>query len=144
MTDVPPPPPPATYGGGGVPQPALPNPLIGYWKKCVLENYANFQGRARRSEFWWFALANVVVFIALFILGAIIKPLIFLAFIYWLAMIIPYIAVAVRRLHDTDKSGWFYLLGLIPFVGGIILLIFFVTDSTRGTNQWGTSEKYPV
>ena len=140
----PPPPPPGTGGSGPVPTPPIGNPLVGYWKQCVLENYANFQGRARRSEFWWFALANILVFVAIVIVGAIVKPLIILAFVYWLAMIVPYIAVAVRRLHDTDKSGWFYLLGLVPFVGGIILLVLLCIDSTRGTNQYGTSEKYPV
>ena len=61
MTDVPPPPPPANYaGGGGTPQP-MANPLIGYWKKVVLENYANFDGRARRAEFWWYFLANLII-----------------------------------------------------------------------------------
>jgi uncharacterized membrane protein YhaH (DUF805 family) len=142
MTDVPPPPPPASgYGATG--QPALPNPLVSYWKKVVLENYANFEGRARRSEYWWFTLANVVVFVALFILGAISNVFLILLFVYWLALLVPSIAVAVRRLHDTDKAWYFILLGFVPFVGGIILLVLMVLDSTSGANQWGVSEKYP-
>jgi uncharacterized membrane protein YhaH (DUF805 family) len=137
-------PPPSGGGYGGAAQPAMANPLVGYWKKVVLENYANFEGRARRAEYWWFTLATILLFVALFIVSVIIKPLIFLVIIGWIGLIVPAIAVAVRRLHDQDKSGWFYLLGFVPFVGGIILLVFMCIDSTRGTNQYGTSEKYPV
>jgi uncharacterized membrane protein YhaH (DUF805 family) len=64
--------------------------------------------------------------------------------IFALAVIVPSIAVSVRRLHDTDKSAWYLLFYLIPFIGGIIMIVFWATDSTRGTNQYGTSEKYPV
>ncbi len=140
MTDLPPPPP---AGYGGAPQPAMQNPLIGYWKKVVLENYANFTDRARRAEYWWFTLANVLALIVLIILVAVSKIFWVLYILYLLALIVPSIAVTIRRLHDTDKSGWFILLGLVPFVGGLIILIFMLIDSTRGTNQWGTSEKYP-
>ncbi len=142
MTDVPPPP-PANYGYGGGGQP-LPNPLISYWKKVVLENYAQFQGRARRAEYWWFTLANIIAVIVLLVLVAIAKIFWVLYIIYLLGLIVPSLAVTIRRLHDTDKSGWFILFGLIPFVGGLILLVFMCLDSTRGTNQWGTSEKYPA
>ncbi len=142
MTDVPPPP-PANYGYGGGGQP-LPNPLVSYWKKVVLENYAQFQGRARRAEYWWFTLANIIAVIVLLVLVAIAKIFWVLYIVYLLGLIIPSLAVTIRRLHDTDKSGWFILFGLIPFVGGLILLVFMCLDSTRGTNQWGTSEKYPA
>ena len=137
-----PPPPPATPGAGGQAAP-IANPLIDYWKRVVLENYANFQGRARRAEFWWFVLANIIISIGLSLLMAIASALIVLYIVFWLAMLIPSLAVGVRRLHDTGKSGWFLLLELIPLIGGIILLVFFATDSTAGTNQYGTSEKYP-
>ena len=140
MTDVPPPP-PSAYGGG-MGQPALPNPLISYWKRVVLEKYADFTGRARRSEYWWFTLSNILVFIVLALLIAVADIFWVLYVIYGLALLVPSIAVTIRRLHDTDKSGWFILIGLIPFVGGIILLVFMCIDSTRGTNQWGPSEKY--
>ena len=139
MTDVPPPP-PSNYGGAG--QPALPNPLIGYWKRVVLEKYADFTGRARRSEYWWFTLANIIAVFVLAILIAVADIFWVLYVIYGLALIIPSIAVTIRRLHDTDKSGWWILIALVPFVGGIILLVFMCIDSTRGTNQWGPSEKY--
>jgi uncharacterized membrane protein YhaH (DUF805 family) len=142
MTDIPPPQPPANYGGGGA-QP-LPNPLVNYWKTVVLENYANFQGRARRAEYWWFALANFIAILVLVVLVAVAKIFWVLYVIYLLALIVPGIAVTIRRLHDTDKSGWWWLIALVPFVGGLILLVLLCIDSTRGTNQWGTSEKYPV
>lgn len=140
MTDVPPPP-PASYGGAA--QPELPNPLVGYWKKVVLENYANFEGRARRAEYWWYTLANVIAVVVLVVLVAVAKIFWVLYVLYVLAIIVPSIAVTIRRLHDSDKSGWWILIGLIPF-GGIVVLVFMCLDSTRGTNRWGTSEKYPV
>src|SRR5207302_6213198 len=132
---------PANYGGP--PQP-MSNPLVGYFKRVVLEKYADFSGRARRAEYWWFTLANVIVDVVLLILAAASNVFFVLLVIYWIALIVPSIAVTFRRLHDTDKSGWFILFGFVPFVGGLILLIFMVLDSTHGTNQWGTSEKYPV
>ena len=146
MTSVPPPPPPASYGAEGVP--ALPNPLISYWKKVVLENYTNFTGRARRAEFWWYFLANLIISIGLSIIdaalgwgggyGGILSGL------YGLAVLLPGLAVGIRRLHDTDKSGWWLLLVFIPFVGIIVLIVFWATDGTRGANDSGMSEKYPT
>ena len=142
MTDVPPPPPPANYGGGGgTPQP-MANPLIGYWKKVVLENYANFTGRARRAEFWWYALANFIVSVVLNLLQAAASIFVVLVVIYGLAVLIPGIAVGIRRLHDTGKTGWWLLIVLIPLVGIIVLIVFFATDGQPGPNQYGPSEKY--
>jgi uncharacterized membrane protein YhaH (DUF805 family) len=120
------------------------NPLIGYWKLNVLERYAKFDGRARRAEYWWFWLANLIVLIGLSILGRITAVFLILYFVYAVALIVPSLAVAVRRLHDTDKSGWFLLIALIPCVGSIIVIVFLATDSTRGSNQYGVSEKYPT
>ena len=109
--------------------------------RSVLTNYANFSGRARRSEYWWFALATIVVF---GLLAALSRASAIFAVVYGLAalaVIVPGLAVVVRRLHDTDKSGWFVLLGLVPFVGGIILLVFYATDGTPGDNRFGPSPK---
>ena len=144
MTDIPPPP-PAGYGGAG--QPALPNPLISYWKKVVLENYTNFTGRARRAEFWWYFLANLIISIVFNIVDAVLGTgmgagLGVIGFIYSLAVIVPGIAVGVRRLHDTDKSGWWMLLVFIPLVGIIVLIVFWATDAPPGPNKYGPSEKY--
>jgi uncharacterized membrane protein YhaH (DUF805 family) len=146
MTDVPPPPPPAGYGAGAT-RPVPPNPLVSYWKKVVLENYANFTGRARRAEFWWYFLANVLISIVFNIIDAVLglgmgAGLGVLGVIYSLAVLVPGLAVGVRRLHDTDKSGWWLLLALIPIVGIIVLIVFWATDGLPGTNQYGASEKY--
>ena len=97
--------------------------------------YADFKGRSRRSEYWW---ASLFTFLGSMILTAIVPEA---ATIWSLAILIPGIALCVRRLHDIGKSGWFYLIGLIPVVGFILLLIWFCKDST-GDNQWGKSPKY--
>lgn len=114
-------------------------PLIENWKLVVLERYAKFDGRAGRAEFWWYFLANVIAYVALAILAQIATIFFVLYFLYWIALLVPSIAVGVRRLHDTDKSGWFMLLGLIPFVGGIILIVFCALQGTAGPNQYGAA-----
>ena len=147
MTDVPPPPPPSSSGYGGAGQPALPNPLVSYWKKVVLENYANFTGRARRAEFWWYFLASFLINLVLNIIDAILGlgmggGIGVLSGIYGLAVLVPGLAVGVRRLHDTDKSGWWLLIGLIPIVGLIVLIVFWATEGLPGTNRYGNNPKY--
>jgi uncharacterized membrane protein YhaH (DUF805 family) len=111
--------------------------LVESWKLVVLERYAKFDGRAGRAEFWWFVLANFLVYIALAILMQISSIFVVVYFVYGLATIVPSIALAIRRLHDTDKSGWMLLLGLIPFVGFILLLVFYIQEGTSGPNQYG-------
>lgn len=113
------------------------------WYLQVLKNYAIFDGRARRKEYWMFFLFNLIFAIVATVLdnllGLAIKDLGYGPFyiLYALATLIPGIAVGVRRLHDTGKSGWYLLLGLIPCVGGIILLVFFVTAGDVGENEYG-------
>ena len=114
-------------------------PIIENWKLVVLQRYAKFDGRAGRGEYWWFALANIVVYVALSILAQISGIFSLLSLIYALAVFVPSIAVAIRRLHDTDKSGWLLLIGLIPFVGAIILLVFVIQEGASGPNQYGPS-----
>jgi uncharacterized membrane protein YhaH (DUF805 family) len=112
--------------------------------RTCLNNYANFSGRARRSEFWWFVLFNFCVQIATSIVDTILATLIginVLSFIVMLALIVPGIAVSVRRMHDIGRSGWFVLLGLIPLVGPIILIIWYVKPGTPGPNQYGEDPK---
>jgi uncharacterized membrane protein YhaH (DUF805 family) len=113
--------------------------LIEAWKLVVLERYAKFDGRAGRGEFWWFVLANFLVYVALLLLVQVSSVFLILYFVYALAVIVPSIAVAVRRLHDTNKSGWMLLLGLIPFVGFIILLVFYIQEGTPGPNDHGAA-----
>ena len=103
--------------------------------KLAFQHYADFNGRARRSEYWWFTLFNTI---ASSVIGAIAPDL---AWIWTLIVLVPGIALVVRRLHDAGKSGWFYLWGLIPLVGTIIVLIQLLKDSAPD-NQWGPNPKY--
>jgi len=117
------------------------------WYLEVLKKYADFNGRARRKEYWMFFLFNIIISIALIIVDGILGTsaapgaMGLFGAIYLLALLIPGIAVAVRRLHDTGRSGWWILIGLVPFVGGIILIVFLVQDSTPGDNQFGRNPK---
>ncbi len=130
------------YTGYAAAQPAL-SP-IEYWKKVMFENYANFSGRARRAEFWWAYLINIVIImvVAGVSIGVLGEAGIVVYVLVALATMIPQIAALVRRLHDTGKSGWYYFIALIPFVGGIIVIVALATDSVRGPNQYGPSPKY--
>lgn len=126
--------------------------MIEWYKKVVFENYANFNGRARRSEYWYYSLMNFIICMGFLAVAAIVylltvDPTITLIFVfvmyglYALATFIPNLAVAVRRLHDVGKSGWFYFVGLIPVIGGFWLLFLFVSDSESHTNQYGPNPK---
>lgn len=124
--------------------------MIEWYKKVVFENYANFSGRARRSEYWYFVLANMLIAISLVILSVIFMAMdiaavgfIFIGLygLYTLAIIIPNLGVLVRRLHDTNKSGWYYFMAFIPLVGGIILLVALCTEGDNGENDYGNDPK---
>lgn len=114
------------------------------WYINVLKNYATFSGRARRKEYWMFALFNIIVGIVLIIIDYIIGTYFALYGLYCLGIILPSLAVSVRRLHDVNKSGWWIFISLIPLIGGIWLLVLFVTDGTAGDNQYGPSPKAGV
>jgi uncharacterized membrane protein YhaH (DUF805 family) len=102
----------------------------------VLRNYAGFSGRAQRSEYWMFTLFNIIAGVLLLIVGAVIHfPLLY--GIYSLAVLVPTLAVAFRRLHDTDRSAAWILIGLIPFIGAIVLLVFMCQEGTPGPNRYG-------
>lgn len=108
----------------------------------VLGKYADFSGRARRSEYWYWALAVFVAYLVCLIIFLIFKPLgVLLYIVFVLAVIVPNLAVLWRRLHDTGRSGWWILISLVPFVGGIILLVFTCLDSQPGPNIYGPSPK---
>ncbi|SEP29811.1 Uncharacterized membrane protein YhaH, DUF805 family [Flavobacterium sp. CF108] len=109
--------------------------MIEWYKKVVFENYANFNGRARRKEYWMFFLANFIVSFGLgFIMGLLAPSLALIANVYSLAVLVPSIAVGVRRLHDTGKSGWFILIPIY----NIILL---ATEGDKGVNEYGPDPK---
>jgi uncharacterized membrane protein YhaH (DUF805 family) len=120
------------------------------WYLGVLQKYAVFGGRARRKEYWYFFLFNIIVTIVLAIIDALTGSfkagagIGLLGGLYSLAVIIPSLAVTVRRLHDTDRSGWWLLISLIPLIGAIVLLIFVVQDSSPGENKYGQNPKIAV
>ncbi|MWP62613.1 DUF805 domain-containing protein [Gilliamella sp. Pas-s25] len=109
---------------------------------CITKNYANFNGRARRKEYWMFVLFSVILAVLTIIIDKIIgNDLMIVTCILSLALLLPNLAVTVRRLHDTNKSGWWILLQFIPYVGGIIILVLCMLDSTPGSNQYGENPK---
>lgn len=112
------------------------------WYIRCLRKYAEFNGRARRAEYWYFVLFNFLISLALGIVEGIVAdtPGI-LQGVYSLGIIVPSLAVGCRRLHDTGKSGWWQLIGLIPIIGGIVLLVFMVQDSQPEENQYGGNPK---
>lgn len=111
------------------------------WYLEVLKKYAVFSGRARRKEYWMFFLFNIIIAIVLGILDSIFSLPGILTTLYFLAVLIPGIAVSIRRLHDTGRSGWWLLIGFIPVVGAVVLLIVMVLDSKPGENQYGAYPK---
>ena len=112
--------------------------------RTVLNKYATFEGRARRSEYWYFTLLSVILSIAAQVIGGggrngglITLLLLGVLCLVSLALLIPGIAVSVRRLHDTGRSGWFLLIALIPLVGGILLRVWMCSRGTEGPNRFG-------
>ncbi|MGF1683612.1 DUF805 domain-containing protein [Photobacterium minamisatsumaniensis] len=117
------------------------------WYLYVLKKYAVFTGRARRQEYWYFILINMLISFALQMINQwFINPADsgggVLGVIYSLAILVPTLAVSVRRLHDTGKKGWWLLLGLIPVVGVLVLIFFFIQDSEVTSNVYGPNPKH--
>lgn len=108
----------------------------------ALKKYADFDGRARRKEYWMFCLMQMIVFAVLtFSMVISVKLGIVLVIIFALGTYIPTLAITVRRLHDTGRSGWWYLIQSIPYIGGIWLFVLLVLDSQSGPNQYGMNPK---
>ena len=112
-----------------------------HWYLEVLKKYAVFNGRARRKEFYMFFLFDLIIRCFLLLIGRIVGDPGILNILYTLAVLIPQIGVSVRRLHDTDRSGWWLLIILVPLIGAIVLLVFDAQDSTPGKNQYGGNPK---
>ena len=124
-----------------------------YFLDTVKNRYADFKGRATRSDYWYFILFSVIISIVLTLIDTYaVNPLLgmtpeeaakggILSVVFALAMLFPQIGVGVRRLHDIGKSGWWYLIILIPILGVLVLLFFFVTDSQAGENKYGANPK---
>lgn len=119
---------------------------MNWYIKCI-KNYANFSGRARRKEYWMFLLFNIFIIITLSLISAALGKLlnsetpIFIVVLYTLFIIVPHLAVVVRRLHDINKSGVYWFVKFIPIAGPIWLLILLVEDSWDGNNQYGPNPK---
>lgn len=117
------------------------------WFLVALKKYATFSGRAQRAEYWYFVLFYILIFIGLSFIDGVMGSFSseagmgFLGGLLTLGLLIPSIAVGVRRLHDTGRSGWWLLLALIPLVGAIVLLVFTVQDSEAGANSYGPNPK---
>lgn len=117
------------------------------WYREALRKYATFEGRARRKEYWFFVLFNFLAVVVLSVVDMMIgtfdekAEIGLLSGVYLLAVLIPSIAVTVRRLHDTDRSGWWILLNFIPVIGSIVILVFAVLDSQPGGNRFGPNPK---
>ena len=114
--------------------------MIDWFVKC-LKNYATFTGRARRKEYWYFVLVQFIILIVAQIIDAILGTEFVFYAIVALALFIPSFAAAVRRLHDTGRSGWWSLIALIPLIGAILLIIWLASDTKQENNQWGQPAK---
>ena len=111
------------------------------WYLAVLKQYAVFSGRARRKEYWMFCLFNLIIAIVLAVIEGVVGSPGIVGMIYSLAVLVPSIAVGIRRLHDTGRTGWWLLIALIPLIGAIVLIIFTVQDSDEGDNAYGPNPK---
>ena len=121
---------PFTYAGGS---------FMSYMEaiKSGFSNYAKFNGRASRSEFWWFFLFYaVVIFIVNFIVDLTGLPII-ISVLVWASFVLPMLGLYFRRLHDVDRSAWWILIALIPLIGSIVLIVFWATPGTEGDNRFG-------
>ena len=117
------------------------------WFLIAFKKYATFSGRAQRAEYWYFILFYILIFFVLSIVDVITGSFSsdagmgLLGGLLTLVLLIPSIAVSVRRLHDTGRSGWWFLIALIPLIGAIVLLVFTVQDSSPGDNIYGPNPK---
>ena len=120
---------------------------------AVLKKYADFKSRATRKEYWLFYITNIIIILAGYLLvtamggfrnGALPLPVVLIGVAlvaYSLIIIIPQVSVTVRRLHDTSRSGWWFLIAFVPYIGGFILLFFMILESTPGDNLYGPNPK---
>ncbi|MDE6046721.1 MAG: DUF805 domain-containing protein [Alistipes sp.] len=113
---------------------------MNWYLTVIKEHYADFKSRARRQEFWMFMLVNFAINIVLSIIGGLLHFGL-LGSIYGLAVLVPSLSVGVRRLHDMGKSGWWYLICLVPVLGIIYLIYLWCQDSQSGSNEWGANPK---
>ena len=114
--------------------------ILNWFIDYITKNYANFNGKARRKEYWMYTLFSIIACFVVIMLDSLLGSNYVLSLIYVLAILLPSYAVTVRRLHDTGNSGWWLLLIFVPF-GGAVLLVMFVWDLIPSTNQYGENPK---
>ena len=115
-----------------------------HWYTDVIKKYAVFNGRAARPEYWWFLLINVIIAAVLnLVFSAIGGRSNIVSDLYSLAVLLPSLGVAIRRLHDTNRTGWWVLLSFIPIIGWIVLIVFLATASDPGPNNYGPNPQNP-
>ncbi len=112
-----------------------------YWYLAVLSKYRVFDGRSHREEYWTFVLFDLIIILVLLVLSVVVAPFRVIFVLYRLTVVVPGIAVSIRRLHDTGRSGWWCLISLVPVVGWIVFLIYMAQDSQPGTNRYGPNPK---
>jgi len=110
------------------------------WYLKVLHQYADFTGRARRKEYWMFTLVSAIISVVLAIVDNVLATGL-LGLLYSLAVLLPSLAVGARRLHDTGRSGWWLLIGIIPLIGWIVIIVFLATEGERQPNAYGSDPK---
>jgi uncharacterized membrane protein YhaH (DUF805 family) len=113
---------------------------INWFMNVVTQHYFDFNGRARRAEFWWYILVYIIIVIVLGVIQSILHIGSLLSGLFGLALLLPSLGVGVRRLHDIGRSGWFILLGLIPIVG-LLLLYWYAQPGVAGSNEYGPNPK---
>ncbi|WP_164669767.1 DUF805 domain-containing protein [Virgibacillus doumboii] len=115
-----------------------------YWYAKVIKNYFEFDGRARRKEYWMFTLVNALIILAISIFETVLGMPGLIYVLYSVFVFIPGLAVTVRRLHDTGKTGWWVLIGFIPIAGAIVLIVFECIDSYPYENKYGPNPKFSI
>ncbi len=122
------------------------------WFWLGFQRWSDFRGRSRRKEYWYFTLINGLILLILVTAAVVVESLnedlfdIFLGIgiVYYLFILVPSLSLTIRRFHDTGNTGWFFLFGLIPYVGSIIILVFMLLDGQPFENKWGPDPKQPV
>jgi uncharacterized membrane protein YhaH (DUF805 family) len=114
---------------------------INWFMKVVTQHYFDFNGRARRAEYWWYFLVYIIGFVILAFISNMLHMGGLLGGLFGVALLLPSLGVLVRRLHDTGRSGWWYFIVLVPLVGGILLIVWLATEGTKGPNAYGPDPK---
>jgi uncharacterized membrane protein YhaH (DUF805 family) len=114
---------------------------INWFMSVVTQHYFDFNGRARRAEFWWFVLVVIIIDIILGVIQSVLHLGSILTGLLSLGLLLPNLGVAVRRLHDIGRSGWWILIGLVPILGWILLIYWYAQPGTPGTNEYGPNPK---